>query len=266
MKKQISIPQIRKEPFNPKKKFIKEGSFNYLFEELVYDLLVPYKHLRFKRLTYVLNKYQIPYQLQTKGDIKNIIVNLNNHSQNKKVVLCGHYDIVENSFGINDNTCSIALLLNMIIQLRKENSLKPISIVFFDQEESGLKGSKLFLNENIKLVLFAINLDTIGVGDTLAFSANNKTLSEFFMDLGLNELNEPISSDNLPFIHHQIPVISITGLFEQNLIRHKETNKYYFYDKYHNETMHGGVDDDRMNIINFNLMNRLINLLLQIIK
>ena len=263
-KNRIFIPQIKKESFNPGKKFLTKPNYKYLHEKITGELLVPYNHLRFNRLKEVLDLFGIIYHIQSNHRVKNIIVRLGKNNASKGMVVLGaHYDIVKGSFGINDNTCSVAMLINLIIILKDMDVQRPIEIVFFDGEETGMHGSQLYVNEKKPLIDYAIILDIIGVGDTLIMASNRQALLEKFKPYGLKCLEEDPASDNLTFKKECIPYLVINAIHRSDLLLVGE--KYKVLNSKVDETMHGGLDDDRMEIINFRLVEETINIIKSII-
>ncbi|MFD2561616.1 M28 family metallopeptidase [Aquimarina rubra] len=72
-------------------------------------------------------------------------------SSNEYVVLGAHYDTARNCPGANDNASAIAVLYGVLKKLSDLQSLnKNVIIVFFDQEEEDLVGSRAFAKYLIK--------------------------------------------------------------------------------------------------------------------
>ena len=102
---------------------------NYLFKSLIEIGLSPKKH---------------EYQTKLKGTNIYAIIPSTVKS-NEFVVLGAHYDSVKGSPGANDNASGTALVYGVAIQLAKLKIRKRnFIIVFFDQEERGLVGSRAF--------------------------------------------------------------------------------------------------------------------------
>ncbi len=114
------------------------------------------KEERFGR---ILEMIERDYILQRGDNWVNIIIPA--HSD-KKLALIAHYDVYEGSFGYNDNSSSVAILLSL-----QEFLNDYTEIVFTDREESGMLGVRGYLNENNPLA--AINLDVTGVGDSIFY-------------------------------------------------------------------------------------------------
>ncbi len=118
--------------------------------------------------------------------VKNIIVRIPGTGTGKSVLIAGHYDSVEDSYGASDDGSAVVTMLETIRLLK----LKPpfrndIIFLFTDGEEIGLIGAQAFLAEhplaeNIGLVL---NFEASGTsGPSMMFetsSGNNWLISEF---------------------------------------------------------------------------------------
>jgi hypothetical protein len=181
----------------------------------------------------------------------------------KVVVLGAHYDIVSESFGINDNTCAVALLIAFIINAL--DLIQRIDVVFFDKEEVNLGGSKLYVERYKSIIKYALIFDIIGVGDTLVYNANYS-----FKKIGINipfkHLINKIKSDNLTFIDNLLPVGLICAVYDKELT-YMNGNDYYIQGLMLNShSYHGDNDDDRIEIINFKLIEELKNSLLRLFK
>lgn len=86
-------------------------------------------------------------------------------------MLCGY----RNPHTANDNTSGVISLTRILEALPQEHRSK-LCIVYFDNEEKGLLGSKLFVNRHKKdsKRLPIINIDCIGDGDRVLMLASRK--------------------------------------------------------------------------------------------
>ena len=91
-----------------------------------------------------------------------------------KIVIGAHMDVVEGSSGMNDNLSSVAILIVLLREIVKWNTTPSIEIVFFDEEERGRKGSKLYALREKDKVFFMINLDVCGYGEKIVYTYNNE--------------------------------------------------------------------------------------------
>ncbi len=124
---------------------------NYLFKSLIKIGLSPKKH---------------EYQTKLKG--KNIYTIIPATVKSKEFVVLGaHYDSVKGSRGANDNASGTALVYGVAMQLAKLKARKRnFVIVFFDQEERGLVGSRAFAK---KLKAEKVNLHSAHTVDQMGW-------------------------------------------------------------------------------------------------
>ena len=89
-------------------------------------------------------------------------------SENKTVVLGGHYDTVPNVSGANDNTSGTAVVLAIAQALAQESLPFAVRFIGFGSEELGLRGSQHYvasLSEEEKEATIAMfNFDALGSG------------------------------------------------------------------------------------------------------
>lgn len=80
------------------------------------------------------------------------------------IILGAHYDTVENSPGADDNATSVATVLEAARLLGAQPTARDLTLVFFDLEESGLLGSKAFVDQIVQkeTTQAAIILDMMG--------------------------------------------------------------------------------------------------------
>jgi len=100
----------------------------------------------------------------------------------KTIVICAHYDGV-NTPAANDNASGTAVMMEMARVLKNKRFDFNIKYIAFGSEELGLYGSKYYVNnlsdEEKENILYAINLDMVGVGDKLGiFKALDNSDSE----------------------------------------------------------------------------------------
>ena len=123
---------------------------------------------RFLVITEMLTEWQVAYSVQEYATGKNIIVN--GVGKKKVVGISSHFDVVHGSPGANDNGTAVAVCLNML-HLLKTHSFKSfgVSVLFFDEEEYGLKGSKAYVKQyGIEKFVGVINIEMVGQGDKFA--------------------------------------------------------------------------------------------------
>lgn len=81
-----------------------------------------------------------------------------------KIIVAAHYDTVSGSPGADDNGTGVAVLLELAHLFAEIELPKPLELVFFDREETGLQGSFAFtqVSENLDRLQGAIVLDMVG--------------------------------------------------------------------------------------------------------
>ena len=97
----------------------------------------------------------------------NLVVTL--PGREPRTILVGaHYDRVAVGQGAVDNAASCAALIELIGAFRASPLARyTLKVVFFDQEELGLLGSRAYLQSTGDRPAYAVNLDVFAYGDTL---------------------------------------------------------------------------------------------------
>jgi hypothetical protein len=122
---------------------------------------------RFELLQRLLINQEIPTRVQTYATGKNMIIDVGEGEQYYGV--SSHFDKVPFSGGANDNASALAVCLSVISKHRTENSNIPLRIFFFDEEETGLKGSTAYVQKfGVSDIHCLINLEMVGIGDRFA--------------------------------------------------------------------------------------------------
>ncbi|MGB0522191.1 MAG: M28 family metallopeptidase [Flammeovirgaceae bacterium] len=117
-------------------------------------------------LTY-LKEFDVPYQIQDYHTGANVWTE---SAKKPYIGISSHFDVVPNSPGANDNASAIAVCLEIIRRYKNsEFSNFGLQVYFFDEEETGLKGSKAYVEEyGIDHLLGLINMELVGMGDQFA--------------------------------------------------------------------------------------------------
>ncbi|MEM6426334.1 MAG: M28 family peptidase [Cyanobacteria bacterium P01_D01_bin.128] len=166
------------------------------------------------------------------------------------LILGAHYDTVQNSPGADDNASALAVLLETARLFANADPAASLRLVFLDQEEQGLVGSRFYAGQpaNLAGVRGAIILDMVGytcsqpgcqtyppglpitppsdrgdfigiVSDSLellsAFETVNSERSPpaFLLPISLSDENIPLDllrSDHVPFWQQGISAVLIT--------------------------------------------------------
>jgi aminopeptidase S len=101
----------------------------------------------------------------------NLVVTLPGR-ESRAILIGAHYDRVEVGQGAVDNAASCAALLELIGAFRASPLGRyTLKFVFFDQEETGLLGSRAYLQSKTDRPAYALNLDVFAYGDTLFVSS-----------------------------------------------------------------------------------------------
>jgi len=166
---------------------------------------------------------------------KNIIATMKSKKQTdgKNIVVGAHYDGV-NTPAANDNASGIATVMEAARVISKQKLDCDIKFIAFGAEEIGLVGSNYYVSsltsEEISNTIAMLNLDMVGVGDTLTVHTMNKNLKSLPADLAVSCMNkfnyksartEQENSDHVPFESAGIPV----AYFEYGLDEYYHTDK-----------------------------------------
>lgn len=138
-------------------------------------------------------------------------------SNDPGLLFCAHYDAVPGSFGANDNAASLCILIELAKVLKEKNI--SARIVFFDGEETGNTGSKLFVaSKEMESITGVVNLDVCGFGDTIAVydrgNAKKEPVRSFCSKTILDSHNGLLvkylpPSDEASFTGRRVPAISV---------------------------------------------------------
>lgn len=89
--------------------------------------------------------------------------------ETKRIIVGAHYDTVSNSPGANDNATGSAAVLAIARYLKDMNCRKfAVTVVFFDEEETGLIGARAFAN-----TLTAANVHAVHTIDQIGWDNDN---------------------------------------------------------------------------------------------
>jgi hypothetical protein len=228
--------------------------------EVVKDILVKNEQ-RLSKLKDILDRLGVEYSLEEDYGATNLVVSLKgtDNASGGFIMLGAHYDLYQDSLGINDNSCSIALLLELIRFSKTASPKENVKIVFFDKEETGMVGSHNYASRHRKEIDYSIILDIIGYGDTLVYCNNLKSnkIKEVLKSMDIKELSNILPSDNIPIANYGIPVALIVALHQDDLYEVaeeiyelKENPKFY-------SSFHNRENDNKMELINFSLIEEL---------
>lgn len=220
---------------------------------------------RLEILVELLTKHNLRVTTQQNHQATNVVVELGDRSLNKTIVIGGHYDVFPKSLGINDNTVAVAALIKLAQKL-KDTKYK-IDIVFFDREETGYHGSRLYIStvgsQNIE---YAIILDIIGYGDspiiTGATLTNTNRISTFktlIAEDAFKVTKSRLDSDNGIFMLNHVPAVLIVAIHDKDTLELDNglvsiSPAPEFYSSFHNS-----INDNKIEIINWEIPELIIN-------
>ncbi len=137
---------------------------------------------------------KIDQELQPKYQSQNVIGYVEGTEfPDSFILLSAHYDHLgkmgEHTYfpGANDNASGVAMLLDLATHYtEKEPPVKSIIFIAFGAEESGLVGSKYFVNHPVVLLTqinFVFNMDLMGTGSEGGMIVNGRVYEEHFNKL-----------------------------------------------------------------------------------
>lgn len=138
--------------------------------------------------------------------------------ERKTIVVGAHYDGVDTP-AANDNASGTATLLELARVLSKKPMFHDVKVIFFGAEEAGLVGSTHYVESldprEIADIAAMINMDMVGVGDTMGVMTAEEGAESFVADLAeeyIRAYGHPYRrtvsdrSDHAPFEAAGIPV------------------------------------------------------------
>ena len=137
---------------------------------------------------------KIDQELQPKYQSQNVIGYVEGTEfPDSFILLSAHYDHLgkmgEHTYfpGANDNASGVAMLLDLATHYtEKEPPVKSIIFIAFGAEESGLVGSKYFVNHpvvSLTQINFVFNMDLMGTGSEGGMIVNGRVYEEHFNKL-----------------------------------------------------------------------------------
>ena len=141
------------------------------------------------------------------------------------LLFCAHYDAVPGSFGANDNAAALCILIDLAKDLKEKGH--PARFAFFDGEETGCSGSRLYVScldsqaHRRQDLTGVVSLDVCGFGDTIAIcgkgNENKPVFRPFCQKLLLDRYNAQVlkylpKSDEASFAGSRIPALSLCAI------------------------------------------------------
>jgi Zn-dependent M28 family amino/carboxypeptidase len=149
---------------------------------------------RYEAILQILDAWDIDYSVQEYATGKNILIESNHKDW---VGVSSHFDVVPHSAGANDNASAIAVCLDILRRMQEfDFNSFGVSVFFFDEEETGLKGSKAYVSEfGTKGMIGLMNLEMVGQGDKFAlWSLNEQSKGKVLEGFELTAQKEGIFS------------------------------------------------------------------------
>ncbi|MBL0741431.1 M28 family metallopeptidase [Chryseolinea lacunae] len=127
--------------------------------------------MNYERLDIIIDRLEsldVPYRKETYATGTNLIVDLGKGT--KRLAIASHFDRVVDTAGANDNGSAIAVCLAIIERhIRRPEAEWPLRVFFFDEEETGLKGSGAYVKTHgVADLLGVLNMELVGKGDQFA--------------------------------------------------------------------------------------------------
>ncbi|SFS65230.1 M20/M25/M40 family metallo-hydrolase [Marininema halotolerans] len=179
-----------------------------------------------------------------------------NKAKAKTIVIGAHYDGVD-APAANDNASGTSTLLEVAKALSDEKLNHNVKVIFFGAEEVGLVGSARYVNsltpEEKGNIAAMINMDMVGVGDTMGLMTADPNATSFVADRAEDyiqtyrfpyERSSSTRSDHASFEAAGIPVAFLNW----------HTDPYYHSDE---DTI------DKINKGNIDKMGKLVTLLVR---
>ena len=226
--------------------FARKIAENFLFESLVKIGLEPKKH-----------------HYKTKREGTNIYAVIPATSQSDEYIVLGaHFDSVRGSPGANDNASGTTLVFGVAYKLAKLKLRKlNFIIVFFDQEESGLIGSRAFAH---KLKSEGVNLHSAHTIDQMGWDKDGDRAIE--LELPTAELEAVYRSEakklSIPVHKTDVPSTDHTAFREIGFKAIGVTEEY----RNNDTTPHYHKGSDSYETINFGYLASTTHLVFNVMK
>ena len=163
-----------------------------------------------------------PLESESLGEATNLIAT--KYSKNftdKTLYFTAHYDTIENTNGIIDNSSGVISVLQIAKHFMNVDLNFNVKFIFFSAEEYYRQGSRYYLNnlssEERQNAIGCINIDMIGeknAGEIVVKTVGKRTnlISFLFEEFTSYNIEDGGSSDDLSFYNAQIPVITLCNI------------------------------------------------------
>lgn len=173
--------------------------------------------------------------IETDGHSINVIIPAK--VRKDMIVLTAHYDVYPGSMGYNDNGTGMTTLIKFY-EANKDRLPSNVELVFTDHEECFGLGSRMYIDMHEKDIKCNINIDVNGYGQNL-FCENYGGFPIYLNTKLASKCNNIPFNDAHIFNRHGIPsILLIAGDNRKDIVHDVFT------------VQHGGIDDNRIELIN----------------
>lgn len=184
------------------------------------------------------------------------------NKSNEYIILGAHYDTVKNSPGANDNATGVAMAYSVMSNLKALNFRnKNVMVIFFDQEEKGLIGSKAFAK---MLKTKGYNIHSVHTVDQMGWDHDKDMAIE--LELPTKRLEEKYKTIAAKY---NIPIhISNVDLTDHAAFRNIGYNAIGLTEEFKNKdtTPHYHKSSDTYETVDFNYLSSTTNIMYLTIK
>ncbi|HII72515.1 TPA: Zn-dependent exopeptidase M28 [Candidatus Woesearchaeota archaeon] len=118
------------------------------------------------------------------GTHSNILVDLPEKAEGKRLLIASHYDKVLGSPGANDNASAVAVCLGLVERFKETKPATPLRIAFFDWEEKSLFGSRDYCRtRGVSDINAVLNYELVGEGSIPVFWPNQVQSKDYLNKL-----------------------------------------------------------------------------------
>ena len=145
------------------------------------------------------------------------------------IVVGAHFDLVEKGDGVVDNWTGVSLLPSLYQGLAGVPRRHTFRFVAFSGEETGMKGSKAYVQEVVKThqaVVAMVNMDTLGLGESEIWASHADpklvelmgwTAASAKLPVTVRNVDQVGSTDSESFREKKIPAITIHSVTQETL-------------------------------------------------
>ena len=163
--------------------------------------------------------------------------------EERKIVLCAHFDAVNGSYGYNDNGMAVVTMLQMLDSLPSN-----VEAVFTNGEERGALGAAYYLdNTDVSRIKGCVNLDVVGCFDQVYLDTMNCNAARELTDCKQGEM--PFS-DAVRFYYKKVPTVCFSSGPSDTTFREGIMQI--------GSTLHNNYNDNNFELLNFAMIAKVI--------